>query len=56
MKRLQDSRGWISGVSRIWLCEGGTFIRKSTHAAVAAEIVIERPVLLNEDHYVLNIR
>ena len=55
MKRVQDSGGRISGVCRVRLLEGRTFIGESTHAAVAAGIMIERAVLLNQDHYVLNV-
>ena len=48
---------------RVWLLEDGgavrvlqrLLVREAPHAAQAAEVVVERPVLLHEDHDMLEI-
>src|SRR2546429_9639549 len=55
VERQQRAHGWIGRIRRVGLAEGGTLVAEAAHAAVAAEIVVERAVLLDENDHVLDV-
>src|SRR5438094_8419465 len=55
VERQQRAHGWIGRIRGVGLAEGRTLLGEAAHAAVAAEIVVERAVLLDENDYVLDV-
>src|SRR2546430_17006466 len=55
VERQQHAHGWIGRIRGVGLAEGGTWLGEAAHAAVAAEIVVERTVLLDENDHVLDV-
>ena len=55
MEGKQHAGGRVGGVARIGLLEGRALIGESAHAAIAAEVMIEGAVLLDEDHHVVDV-
>src|SRR5664279_62196 len=55
MKRQKHAGGRVGGVVGIGLLERGTRIGEAAHSLVAAKVVIERAVFLDEDDDVFNV-
>jgi hypothetical protein len=55
MEWQESPHGGDRGVRWIGLLERHALIGKSTDAAVASEVMIERAVFLNQDYYVFDV-
>jgi hypothetical protein len=55
VERQKHAGGRAGCVGRIGLIEGGALIGESADAAIAAEVVIERAIFLDEDDDVIDI-